>query len=125
MSKAIKTYDDLLAYQLQLEELLIAQKQVLHYDIIELKEELGRVANPIRIAAKFFTRNKDHTAIVQGAGLLIDLALKKVALPRAGRISRRMIPFLVKNISSHLVAEHKQDLLNKVVSLISHKKKSK
>ena len=40
MSKPIKSYDDLLVYQQQLKELMMVQKQVIRYDIEELKEDV-------------------------------------------------------------------------------------
>ena len=123
MNNSIRTYDDLLAYQQQLKELLALQKQVIHYDIKELKDELSPLTNVVRVASKFFTRNKDHSALVNASGSLVDLVLKKVVLPRSGWITRMVVPFLAKNISSHLVADHKEGLLSKVISIIDHKKK--
>ncbi|MES1214553.1 MAG: hypothetical protein ABUT20_03465 [Bacteroidota bacterium] len=123
MSKTIRTYDDLLAHQEYLRELFAAQKQVIREDIREIKAEFSPLTNIVRIASKFFTRSKDHSLIVNGASSLVDRALKKIVLPRVGWIGRMVLPFMARNISSHLVAENKDTLFDKLTAVLTHKKK--
>ena len=122
MNRAIRTYEDLVEHKQKLKELLDAQKRLIHYDIEEIKEELRPLTNIVGVASKFFTRNNDHSLLVNGVNSLIDLALKKIVLPGTGWISHMIIPFFAKNISSHLVAENKKGVFDKVASWVAVKK---
>lgn len=122
MSKPIRTYDDLLAHELQLEQLLKAQKELIYYDVLAIKEDLKPVLNAVNFAKKFFTRNNDHSLLVNGTNALVDLLLKKVVLSRSGWLSRMVIPFLAKNISSHLMAENKAHLARAIASWVTDSK---
>ncbi len=41
----------------------------------------------------------------------IDLLIRRVILARAGWFTKIVIPFLVKNYSSHIIGEEKRELL--------------
>ena len=123
MKNNIKTYDDLLAYQQQLKDLLAMQRQVIRHDIEELKEEISPLTNVVRVVSKFFTRSKDHSSLVKLGSSFINLLLKKIVLARAGWLTRMAIPFFAKNFSSHLFAENKDGLLDRIVSLATARKK--
>jgi len=56
-----------------------------------------------------------------GANTVIDMVVKKLILSRAGWITRLVIPFLVKNYSSHVIADKKSTLLSKLFSWIGKK----
>jgi len=124
MSKTIRTYKELVAYQTELEQLLAVQKQVIRQDVENLKNELRPVTNAIGIASKFFIRNKVSSVFVKTVSSLIELVLKKKILSRASWPGRLLVPFFTRNILSHLmVAEHREQLFEKLREIISHGKK--
>ena len=124
MSKTIRTYKELVAYQTELEQLLAVQKQVIRQDVENLKNELRPVTNAIGIASKFFIRNKVRSVFVKTVSSLIELVLKKKILSRASWPGRLLVPFFTRNILSHLmVAEHREQLFEKLREIISHGKK--
>ena len=124
MSNSIRTYKELVAYQQELRELMLVHKQVIRQDIREIKSELKPVTNVVGLISKFFIRNKIHTTAARTVSSLIDLVLKKTILSRASWPSRVVVPFLTRNILSHLlVPEQREQLLNKLHAIISHKKK--
>ena len=124
MSKTIRTYKELIAYQTELEELMAVQKQAIRRDVENLKNELRPVTNAIGIASKFFIRNKIRSAFVRTVSSLIELVFKKKILSRASWPGRLLIPFFVKNIVSHLlVPEQREQLFDKLKEVVSHYKK--
>ena len=126
MSKTIRTYKELIAYQTELEELMALQKQVIREDVEDLKNELRPVTNAIGLASKFFIRNKVRSVFVNTISSLIELVLKKKILSRASWASRLLVPFFARNIVSHLlVAEQREQILDKLMELVSHNGKKK
>jgi hypothetical protein len=125
MKRKIRTYDDLEREERLLEELLLAQKQLIQADILQLKRQL----KPASVALQFFhnitTADKHNPLLTQGANTAIDLVLKKVVLARAGWLTKMLVPFFVKNYSSHFIADHKQDIVQKIFSLFSGNKNGK
>ena len=121
MTKRFKTYDDLLKERNQLEVLLQAQRELIREDIKELKETLQPAVKTLSLAGKFFTRENNNILVAGGINHLVDMLFKKVILARFGWFSRLVIPFLVKNFSSHVVAERKGQLIQKLFSWIKHK----
>jgi len=82
------------------------------------------VTNAIGIASKFFIRNKVSSVFVKTVSSLIELVLKKKILSRASWPGRLLVPFFTRNILSHLmVAEHREQLFEKLREIISHGKK--
>jgi len=118
MSKSIRTYDELLAYQEQLKQDMKTHRQAIREDIQHLKVEFMPLTNAAGAASKLFIRNKDHSIFVNGAGSLIDFALRKIVLRKSGWLTRLVVPFIAKNISSHFVAGKQYDLLNKLIAMV-------
>lgn len=118
MSKRIRTYEDLVKQREQLEILLEAQKELIKYDFQEVKYE-SRAA--LQSAGKAFTRNTSNMLLNTGANKLIDTVVKNVLLSRAGWVMRLVVPFLLKNVSSHYIADHKSQWARKLFSWLGNK----
>jgi len=60
---------------------------------------------------------RDNTAPIFNFGMEmgIDLFVRKFLLARAGWLTKIVIPFLVKNYSSHFIGEEKREALMKKV----------
>jgi hypothetical protein len=121
MSKPIKTYEDLLKERYRLELLLQAQKELIRLDVVELKQHIHPAVKAISFLGKVFTREKDNLLLAGGINHLIDLLFKKIILSKSGWLIRLVVPFFVKNYSSHFVAEHKNELIKKLFSLFDRK----
>ncbi|RYF85305.1 MAG: hypothetical protein EOO03_13495 [Chitinophagaceae bacterium] len=120
----IATYDDLLQEKARLKALLQAQKELLREDIREIKEELAPIKSAISVVGKFTTRDKSNPLLTSATEGIIDLVVKKMILSRAGWLTKIVVPFLMKNFSSHVVNDSKEKLFAKVFSWFSVKKKN-
>jgi hypothetical protein len=114
MNTPIQTYDDLLKRKKQLETLLEAQKELIKVDIEEIKESLIPFRNAAANVVSFFTRDKAAGLLGLGANSLIDVFVKKVLLSRSGWITKLVIPFFIKNFSSHFIAERKDSWMKNI-----------
>ncbi len=114
MTNPIQTYDDLIKRKKQLETLLDAQKELIRVDIEEIKESLTPFRNAAANIVSFFTRDHAAGLLGLGANSLIDVFVKKILLSRSGWITKMIIPFFVKNFSSHFIAEHKDSWLKNI-----------
>ena len=121
MSKQIKSYQDLLKEKEQLELLLKAQRELIVADIHDLKNELRPAIDAVSFLGKIATRDKSDILISGAANQLIDLVFKKLILARTGWITWLVVPFFIKNYSSHFIGDHKKEWVKKLFSWIGHK----
>jgi len=110
MSK-IRTYEDLLLEEQRLQEQLRVQENLIRQDLMAFRENLEPVRKVFSTAKKIFTRDNRVPVFNIGLELGIDLLLRRFILARAGIITRILVPYLVKNYSSHIIAEEKRKAL--------------
>jgi hypothetical protein len=118
MTKRISNYADLLREEEELKLQLQLQRDQIRMDIDEIKEELMPAKHALTFVGKFFKKDRSNPLMTGGAGMVIDLIVKKLILSRAGWITRLMVPFFLKNYSSHLLSEKKIGLWKKIKSWI-------
>jgi len=111
MMNKIRTFEDLIARQQQLEVLLKLQKEQLRYDIRDLMDAgksvvIGGVGNSLLQK----TVNKS-----------IDLVVKQGVLGQAGWLYRMIIPFLMKKYSKSYISDHRKEIKDKFLSLFRSK----
>ncbi len=122
MNSEIKTYDDLLLRKKNLENLLQAQKELIKLDFEDLKMEANKYLRPLSSVTDFLTRDKRSWLLGMGANTIIDLIVKRVVLSRAGWLARLVVPFFIKNYSSHFIAEHQNEWAHSLMQWISKSK---
>jgi phage gp29-like protein len=121
MNKRIRTYSNLVEEKQRLELKLKLQKQLLMEDIDDLKEQLAPVQSALSTMGKLLARDGNNFLLNAGTGELVDWVIRKGFLSRAGWLSRIIIPFMIKNYSSHFIAENKNAFFNKLFSWIGKK----
>ena len=121
MQKTIKTYQDLLDEKARLEALLVTQKEVVRNDFRAIKTQLAPVQSALNWASKLVTRDTHNWVLNAGANTIIDLVLKRLVLARAGWFAKFIVPFFVKNFTSHVIEEKKMGFLSKLFSWIGKK----
>ena len=119
--RTIKTYEALEEEKHRLMAILRTQEDLIKDDLAGVREGLRPFGNAVNVINKMATR--DNTAPVMNFGLEmgVDLLVRKVLLKRAGWIAKIVVPFLVKNYSSHLIGEEKREALMKKVKSIFRK----
>ena len=117
----IRTYEELLLEKDRLKLQLNAQKQLIHQDFREIKEQLAPVRSIISVVSKVIKKEPGNLLLTGTANTIIDLVLKKFVLARAGWFTRVAIPFLLKNYTSHFISEKKDSILQKLTSIFKKK----
>jgi len=121
MSKRFTSYKDLLTEKQQLEVLLQAQKQVIRLDVEEIKLKLQPVKEALEFVKKVTTRDRTNLLLDLGSDIAINSLIKNFILSRAGWLIKAIVPFFLKNYSSHFIAEQKDKWLEKLKSWLGHK----
>jgi len=121
MKTRIRTYQDLLDERARLEALLVTQKEVVREDFHAIKAELAPVRSAMSWVSKLVTRDTHNWVLNAGANTAIDFFLKRVLFARAGWFMRIVVPFFVKNLTSHVIEEKKMGFLSKLFSWIGKK----
>jgi len=121
MKRKIRSYEDLEREEQLLEELLRTQKQLIQLDIQVLRDQL----KPAKMALQFFNKittvDKSNLLLNEGANKAIEFVLNKFILARTGWITKFLVPFFLKNYSSHLIGDNKMNIVEKVFSLFGRK----
>jgi len=121
--KKIECLKDLQSERARLKLELNVAEEILKEDIEWIKAEL----KPAHLAGKYLSNsliNKDDGFINVGLRRTIDTILKSFVLVRAGWLTKLIVPFLVKNISSNYVQEKKPEFFGMLKKLISSARKS-
>jgi hypothetical protein len=71
------------------------------------------------------SRDSTNPILGTAANSIIDILFKKLLLARAGWIPRVIIPLLVKNMSSHYIADHETSIFRRIFSILGLGKKKK
>lgn len=118
--KSIRSYDDLVKERQRLELLFQAQKQVIFYDVEEIKLQLKPVKDGIEFVKKIVTKDKTSLLLNLGSDIAITALVQKFILSKAGWFLKMIVPFFVTNYASHFFAEKKDKWLEKLKSWMSH-----
>lgn len=110
MNNKITTYEELQEHKKNLEYLLEAQGQLVKLEFTELKLALEPIQKTISNAADFITRDKKAWLINEAAGFVIDKLVKDLLLANTGWVTKNVIPELIKNYSSHFLANLQENL---------------
>jgi len=111
MNKRIKTYEDLVEEQQRLVSLLKTQESFIKVDIAGVKEGLKPFGRALTVVNKMATRDNTAPVLNFGMEMGIDLLIRRVVLARAGWFTKVVVPFLIKNYSSHIIGEDKRNAL--------------
>ena len=125
MNKSITTYKELIEEKQKLEVLLKAQKELIRYDVQELKLQFKPVTDVMANITKFTTRDKTEILLNIGSDIAVNTLIKKVLLGRAGWLTRLIIPYFMKNFTSNVLAEQKDKWLEKLSHWLHRNKNGK
>lgn len=124
MSETIRTYKDLCEERDRLKNLLAIQKQRVRDDWSGIKETFEPVSNVFETLGKMVNMEKGNPLINNGLKIVTDLLIKNFVLAKAGWITRLAVPFVVKNYSSHVIADKGRIVFNKLEKLFRKRKRS-
>ena len=118
MNRKIKTYEDLEEEKLRLLSVMKTQESVIRTDIAGLKENMKPLGTAFDTINKLTTRDNRVPMFNLGIEMGIDLLVRRVLLARAGWFTKIVVPFVIKNYSSHILGEEKREfIVNKLKSL--------
>ena len=121
MKRKIRSYEDLEREEQLLEELLRTQKQLIQLDIQVLRNQLKPASMALQFFNKITTVDKSNLLLNEGANKAIDFVLNKFILGGSGWITKFLVPFFLKNYSSHLIGDNKVNIVEKIFSLFGPK----
>ncbi len=116
----IKTYKDLLQEEQRLLAQLKETEVLIRDDIAGVKEGLKPIGNVVRTIGKFTTRDRTNAFANFGLDFSVDLLVRRFLLARAGWFTKILIPYLIKNYSSHIISEQQRaKLMEKINNFFS------
>jgi len=121
MNRTIKTYQDLCEERERLKNLLVLQKQRVTEDWNGVKDKLSPVQNVFGAMGKMAKGDKSNPLMNMGLKLASDIFLKNFVLAKAGWVTRIAVPYVVKNYSSHLLADKGKTFFEKLGKLFARK----
>ena len=121
----ITTYKDLLQEERRLKQHLVLQKAALLEDYHTLSEKFAPVEKIAGIVKNVTTPNTRNPIVNTGLNLAIDLLLRGFYNSKAGWISKLVVPFVLKNVSSNLVNKKGKGIFKSFKALFSRNGKGK
>lgn len=99
----ISNYDDLVSERIRIQQELALQKAQINEEVREIKDKL----KPVTGILSFFNTSKKQslksTAMQVGANIGIDVLLRNTVLGKASWLTRLILPFVAKKISSKVI----------------------
>lgn len=97
MSKAIKTYADLLEEKQRLHAILFSQKQAVKNNISSIKQSLSPLHIGYKYASRFFSRGANNPFLNIITQIFTSFVLKQLIRRRIGWIKRRSLEIFIGN----------------------------
>ena len=120
---SIKTYEDLEAEEKRLQALLYSHKENIKDSFVAVKRSLNPFRNVTDTVTKLFHRDRTNPIAKFGIDLGVDVLLRRFLLAKAGWFTKIIVPFFVKNYSTHFIKEYKKSkLLQKLRSFFKQAK---
>jgi hypothetical protein len=95
--------------------LLRNHEEAIKIDVGNVREGLQPMNNALKVVNKMATRDNRVPVMNFGLEMGIDLLVRRVLLGRAGWFAKIVVPYLVKNYTSHFLGDEKKAaLINKV-----------
>jgi len=107
----IKTYADLEAEKLRLTALLKHHEEAIKADVVNVREGLKPVSNALNVVNKMATRDNRIPVMNFGLEMGIDILVRRFLLGRAGWFTKIVVPYLIKNYTSHFIGEEKKQAM--------------
>lgn len=120
MSK-IRTYDELLQEEQRLQAVLKTQEDLIRLDLVAFKENLEPVKKVYDKVQKLFTRDNRVPFFNMGLEMGIDILLRRFLLAKAGWFAKTLVPYFVKNYSSHILGEEKRKAIIRKIQEVFNK----
>ena len=108
---SIKKYEDLELEKQRLTALLKNHEEAIRVDMAGVRLGLKPVNNAINVINKMATRDNTTPVMNFGLEMGIDILVRRFILRRAGWFAKIVVPYLVKNYSSHILGEEKREIL--------------
>ena len=107
MKKKMRAYDQLLREEQQLEEHLRFHRK----RIIDKRQHLKASVHPavigMKLAENVLARAETNNPVLNtGVNWAIDLLVKKWILKKSGWITKMLVPFVIKNITSNVIQKN-------------------
>jgi len=115
----INTYKELCDEKQRLEELLTAQRALLRADVYDLKQSFKPASDVLGFVGKLATRKHDMVFINAIANTIINMLVTRGLLKKAGFFTKLLVPFAMKNLSSHIISEELRDKMQEWLRKIS------
>lgn len=112
---SIRTYEDLEAEERRLQALLYSHKANMQDSFASVKDGLNPFKQAASTVRKLFSGDKSNPLMSVGVGLGLDVLLRKFVLVKAGWFTKILVPFFVRNYSSHFInASKNNNFLQKI-----------
>jgi hypothetical protein len=116
--RKIKTYEELLQEEQRLLTELKAKELLIRDDLAGVREGLKPIGNVVKTIGKFTTRDKTGAFANFGLDFSVDLLIRRFLLAKAGWFTKILVPYVIKNYSSHIINEQQRAKLMQKISTI-------
>lgn len=99
----INNYDELVLERKKLEAELLAHKSAINEEVASLKRKMEPITNVVSFFSPSKNPSNNNTLLQAGTNLGIELLVRQKLLSKAGWLTKLVVPFLLKKISSKAI----------------------
>lgn len=104
----IRTYEDLEAEEKRLQALLYTHKKSMGDSYTALKQGLNPFKRAADSVSKMFHRDGTTSPLMRfGLDMSVDVLVRRLLLAKAGWFTKIVIPFIIRNYSTHVIKNRK------------------
>ncbi|HEY0679225.1 MAG TPA: hypothetical protein VGD17_13130 [Chitinophagaceae bacterium] len=125
ITPVITSYEELLQEEQRLKQKLTLQKADFSHHFEILKHKLSPVEKIAGVVKNFTTPDTRNPLVNTGVNLGIDVLLRGFYFSRVGWLTKLVVPFVLKNLSSNFVNKKGRPFFKTLKSLIGKNGKAK
>ena len=99
----ISNYEELVAERMRIQQELSLQKAQINEEIQEIKDKIKPVTGLLSFFGTSKKQSLKSSAMQVGANIGIDVLLRNTLLGKAGWLTRLVLPFVAKKLSSKVI----------------------
>ena len=120
----IQNLEDVRAERARLKNQIETSRMNLRLEFGAIKKELNPINQALGVVTDVFTTPKKGLLSI-GVGFGVDTVLKRVILARAGWLPRLVVPFLVRNVATNYISNHKASVVEGMLGWVKKATQSK
>ena len=125
MKRKQNSYEALLAEEQELTLLLEEQEKGIQQQLLHAKDKFSSIAGGLDVLGRLIHPDKNNPLLYSAVSALVRGTTRNILRKRTGWLGRLLIPFVLKNVLSHVAGDHKEKINRVLLALLGGNDKAR